>query len=132
VCAHVVAEHFYSFRVTRKEEDMEAEDTAASAPLAASGLVESAACVAGAPAVHAVVTHDYLMECVLCGKGADEQVHYPSGTRRSDISAAGGARASPAVAPPPPAATLTLGGLQLPAHAPRAAPMEAAEAEEWA
>lgn len=64
MCSHVVAEHYHSFRIVRTVVD--ADEAVADASAAAA---EDAAAIP--PAVR--VTHDYLMECVLCGKGCHEQ-----------------------------------------------------------
>ena len=64
VCSHVIADHYYSFRMTKTVNGVDASDEskADELPSDSTGDVTK-------------VTHDYYMECVLCGKGTDEQVH---------------------------------------------------------
>ena len=97
VCDHVVAEHYHSFRIIRTplEESSESNNNSAAAASSSSSSSVAAAPAAsssGGVAVSVRVTHDYLMECVLCGKGCDEQLlhgHAPSAASESTSSADG-------------------------------------------
>lgn len=69
VCDHVIAEHYYSFRVCKSPAVADVDTDAGAA---------SSSSVGGSSSAPLKVTHDYLMECVLCGKGTDEQIHWPT------------------------------------------------------
>jgi len=140
VCAHVIAEHYHSFRVIRTP--VSGSDAAAVGSSEAAAAASSPAASAEAAAAAVRVTHDYLMECVLCGKGADEQV-VQSGLSDSASAPGASAGANAAVAAPLPVALSSiqinamLAGSRAPGQAlaaPSAASEAAAakEAEEWA
>lgn len=123
VCDHVIAEHYYSFRVTKKEVELAVQvDPSSSSSAPASGDASAA----GQSAM--VVTHDYLMECVLCGKGADEQVHHHHHHHHRHH-----AGSSPAALPPVAGPPISLAAIQLQnVPPPTTTTMDAKEEEEWA
>ena len=84
---------------------------------------------AAADATVSSVTHDYLMECVLCGKGTDEQVHHSGGS--SSTAAASSSDAAAAAAPSPQPPSFSLGAIQLNAQVAAPTKPDAKEEEEW-
>jgi hypothetical protein len=80
-----------------------------------------------------VVTHDYLMECVLCGKGADEQVHHSNDRPAESAASSSSSGVGSSSTAPAPVASISLGAIQLPNVPAAAQPkMDAKEEEEWA
>lgn len=143
-CSHVIAEHYHSFRIVRAslEEDECSITVAAAAPAAASSSSSSLSlqdeAAAPAPVAAAVrVTHDYLMECVLCGKGTDEQ-RFDAGGAPVAAKEVGASSSSSAAAPAAGAApSFSLSSIQLNAMirgscAPGSSPMPAGAAAEAA
>jgi hypothetical protein len=98
VCSHVIAEHYHSFRIVRTPVEAEGADAdVPSSPAAASASAAASADAVASPSSSMRVTHEYLMQCTLCGKGADEQLLNPSG-HKSSVPLPASASASAAAA----------------------------------
>lgn len=86
-----------------------------------------------APSVPVRVTHDFLMECVLCGKGTDEQHVHTTGENgsASEAVATRPAVTHAAAAAPAPLPSFSLSSIQLRADAVADPTSNKAEEGEW-